>query len=220
MESNYILDCAACEAALCEYLDGTLGEDTRALVESHLAICPACLEYERDAREALDFLRDAEPVEVPPILVNRILRQIPAKASRLSGLRGRLGRLFEPLLQPRLVMGAMMTVLSLAMMTRCAGVPNRTLGAADLDPLKIVSAFDDRIHRTWDRTVKAYDSMRLVYEIRSRVHDWRQQQEEQDLAAADAAAKDALRTRQLPAHPAAGGANGTAGQAGVKESGK
>jgi hypothetical protein len=96
-------------------------------------------------------------------------------------------------------MGAMMTVLSLAMMTRCAGVPSRSLTAADLDPVKVWGSFDDRVHRTWDRTVKAYESLRVVYEVRSRVHEWRQQQEDQDSAAADAAGHEALRTKQLPA---------------------
>ncbi len=66
-------------------------------------------------------------------MVNKILFQIPAQS---TGWRGWLGRVFEPVMQPRIVMGAMMTVLSLAMMTRCAGVPSRSLTASDLDPVR------------------------------------------------------------------------------------
>jgi anti-sigma factor RsiW len=202
MESLFIPDCQACETALCDYIDGALAPELREAVESHLAQCEACAAYEVDIREGMGVLRLVDEAEAPPILVNRILYQIPQKE---SGLRGWLSRFiqpgfFEPLRQPRFVMGAMMTVLSLAMMTRCAGVPSRTLSAADLDPAKIVSAFDDRMHRTWDRSVKAYESMRVVYEVRERVHEWRQQQEAEDTAAQDAAANQALKTKQVPAH--------------------
>ena len=103
-------------------------------------------------------------------------------------------------------MGAMMTVLSLAMMTRCAGAPTRGLTASDLDPVKVWGSFDDRVHRTWDRTVKAYESMRLVYEVQTRVNEWRQRQEEQDAAADETAARKAMKTRRLqetkPGNPA------------------
>ena len=117
-------------------------------------------------------------------------------------------------------MGAMMTVLSLAMMSRCAGVPNRTLTQSDIDPVKIVSAFDDRVHRTWDRGVMAYESIRLVYEIRSRVHDWRQQ-EEQDSAANEAAARNAVKAREVSAGAVPAGTAASSQTApGKKEAGK
>jgi hypothetical protein len=47
-----------------------------------------------------------------------------------------------------------------------------------------------RTHRLWDRAVKGYESMRLVYEIRSQFNDWQQQQAEDRDAAADADAAD------------------------------
>lgn len=201
MEGIQIRDCQASEAALCDYVNGTLTAELREQLETHLSACPACQTYLSDIQDALGVLRDAEEIEVPPVLVNRILFQIPAKE---SGLRGWLGRFFEPMRQPRFVMGAMMTVLSLAMMTRCAGVPNRSLTQADVDPVKIFGAFEDRVHRTWDRGVKAYESIRLVYEIRSRVHDWRQQ-EEQDSATSDAAAREVIKAREVPASSAGTG---------------
>jgi hypothetical protein len=199
MEGTPIFDCQACEAALSDYLDRALSPELRLAFEAHLAECPACAELERDAREGMAALQEVESVEPSPILVNRILFQIPAKQ---TGLRKWLGRFFEPVFQPRVVMGAMMTVLSLAMMTRCAGVPSRALTASDLDPVKVWGAFDDRLHRTWDRTIMAYDSMRVVYEVRSRVRQWREGQAEQDATAAN----ETLKTKQLPAHTAGSGA--------------
>ena len=196
---THIPDCEAFESALCDYLDGTSAPELRAEMLAHLSQCPACAAYERDVRDAMGLLQLAAPVDPPAMMVNKILFQIPV---RTTGWRGWVNRLFEPVMQPRVVMGAMMTVLSLAMMTRCAGVPSRSLSSADLDPVKIWGAFDDRVHRTWDRTVKAYESMRVVYEVRARVHEWRQQQEEQDQAANDAAAKEALKSKAVGAKPA------------------
>ena len=196
MDMIHIPDCEAFESALCDYLDGTATPELRAEMEIHLSQCAACAAYERDIREAMGLLEEAEPLEAPAIMVNKILFQIPAQT---TGLRGWLARIFEPVMQPRVVMGAMMTVLSLAMMTRCAGVPSRAVTSADLDPVKIWGSFDDRLHRTWDRSVKAYESMRVVYEVRARVHEWRQQQEEQDQAATNAAAKDALKSKAVGA---------------------
>jgi hypothetical protein len=198
MEGTPIFDCQACEAALSDYLDRALSPELRRAFQTHLRECPACAEFERDVREGMAALSEAEPVEPSPILVNKILFQIPHKP---TGWKKWLGRFFEPVFQPRVVMGAMMTVLSLAMMTRCAGVPSRSLTASDLDPVKVWGAFDDRLHRTWDRTVMAYDSMRLVYEVRARVRQWRQGQDEQE----NSAAAETLKTKQLPAHTAGSG---------------
>lgn len=186
--------CAAVDALLSEYLEGTLGPAERALVEAHLADCPACAELAADAAEGLRFLAEAREPEVPPFLVNRILHQAPTRwteaLSRRDGFRGWINRRLEPVLQPRFVMGAMMTVLSLAMMTRCAGAPaGRALTSADLDPARVWSAFDDRLHRTWERTLMTYESMRVVYEVQTRLREWRQSEAD----AADAA----IESRQL-----------------------
>ncbi len=102
---------------------------------------------------------------------------------------GNRKKLFAPVLvKPRFVMGAMMTMMSLTMLSRCAGDPKKPLTAADLDPVRLWTSLDDRTHRLWDRTVKSYDSMRLVYEIKSQLSEWKQQQAEADEAAADARA--------------------------------
>jgi hypothetical protein len=94
-------------------------------------------------------------------------------------------------------MGAMMTMMSLTMLSRCAGDPKKPLTAQDLDPVRIWSQLDDKTHRLWDRTVRSYESMRLVYEIRSQLNEWKQQQAEADDAAADA--KAASRKIEQPA---------------------
>ncbi len=183
------LKCTEFDALLCDYLDGVADAGQRAMAEAHIAECGECADLARDARAALAFVERTEEVDVPQQLVTQILYQIPTKMSgRLSvrtGVRGWVNRLLEPVLQPRYVMGAMLTILSLAMMTRCAGAPDHPLNASDLDPVRLWTALDDRVHRSWERTVKTYESMRLVYEVQTRLREWKSQQPEDEAGVAE-----------------------------------
>jgi len=174
------MTCNDFDGLLCDYLDGHISTDRRALMENHLAQCTACAELTRDSREVLGLVERSAEVETPPELVTKILQQIPQNgwASRLS--RGFLAPVLQPLLQPRVVMGAMLTVLSLSMMTRCAGVPKHALTAGDLDPIRIWGTFDDKLNRGWERSVKTYESLKLVYEVQSRVNEWKEKQQDEE----------------------------------------
>ena len=175
-----IMTCTDFDALLCDYVDNALAAEHRQLMEVHLSTCAACAELIRDTRAVLDFVDRSAGVEVPPELVTRILQQVP-QGGWLANTSSRwLGSLLHPVLQPRFFMGAMLTVLSLAMMTRCAGAPKHALTAADLDPIKLWTNLDDRVHRGWERSVKTYESMKLVYEVQSRVKEWKQQQQEDE----------------------------------------
>jgi hypothetical protein len=191
-----MLTCEQFEILLADHIDGELNSSARAAdrtaFEEHKAACAACALLAEEAESAVAFMEIAADVEPPPALTGRILEATQAGWEfklRARGVRGWLNRLFEPVLKPRVVMGAMMTMMSLTMLSRCAGDPRKPLTAADLDPVRIWSSLDDRTHRLWDRTVKSYESMRLVYEIRSQLNDWKQQQAEADEAAAEDKAK-------------------------------
>lgn len=174
------MTCTDFDALLCDYIDGTLTADRRRLMEVHLSSCTGCAELTRDARSLLAFVDRSADVEVPPELITKILHRVP-QGGWLANLSSRwMGPLLQPVLQPRFFMGAMLTVLSLAMMTRCAGAPKHALTAADLDPVRLWINLDDRVHRGWERSVKAYESMKLVYEVQSRVKEWKQQQQEDE----------------------------------------
>jgi hypothetical protein len=84
--------------------------------------------------------------------------------------------------------------MSLTMLTRCAGGTKSTLTAADLDPSRLWTSLDARGHRLWDRAVKGYESLRVVYEIRNQIDDWNKQQAANEEAAAAANAD----SRKLP----------------------
>src|SRR5437762_1826357 len=178
------MTCGDLEALLCDYLDGALGAEALRGVETHLETCAACAGLARDSRQATAFLERVATVEPPPQLVARILTETGSgrhgRLGKAPGLRGWLENFLAPALQPRLVMGMALTVVSFTMMARCAGVSPRQFKASDMDPAKIWASLDDRTHRAWERSVKFYEDIKFVYEIQSRVRDWTEQQEEED----------------------------------------
>jgi anti-sigma factor RsiW len=172
------VNCADVEILLADYVDGTLRGDAASALEAHLAGCAACSELARDSAGAVAFMERAAAVDAPPELVTRILFEItagPSHAVVKPSLGRRLfGRWLEPVLQPRFAMGMAMTVLSFAMIGRFTHV--RQLTPADLDPVKVWTAAEDRVVRWYDRGVKYYDSLKVVYEIQTRLKEWADEQ--------------------------------------------
>jgi anti-sigma factor RsiW len=197
------MTCAQLEIALCDYLDGTLAPAEKAEVERHLSECAACAEMARDAGAAMAFIERVADVEPPPQLVTRMFAIPGMREARVSvrrGIRGWFRNLVQPMLQPRMVMGLSLTILFFGMMARCAGIPGRQLSPADLNPSRVLAGLDDRVHRGWERSVKFYENLRFVYQIQSRLREWRDQQD-QDAAAAPAENTD---ERRLSVHGTAG----------------
>jgi hypothetical protein len=116
----------------------------------------------------------AAVVEAPPELVTRILFEVTAGPSRAvikpSLARRLFGKWLEPVLQPRIAMSMALTILSFAIIGRSTHV--RQLTPADLDPVKVFTAAEDRVVRWYNRGVKYYESMRVVYEIQTRLKEW------------------------------------------------
>jgi hypothetical protein len=176
------MNCAELEILLCEYVDGTLHGEQKSAADRHLSECPSCAELARDAASAVSFMERVAVVEPPSELVTRILFELPAARRdehRVSGSfwKRLRAKWLEPVLQPRFAMGMAMTVLSFAMLGRFAGIEVRQLRPADLNPVKVWVEIEDRAVLTWERAMKYYDSLRVVYEIQTRFRDWGDQAE-------------------------------------------
>ena len=180
------MTCAELESLICDYVDGTLGPDARTTVEQHLAGCRNCAQLAGESAAAVGFMERAADVEPPPELMTRLLFNAPwvhAKPAS-SGVRDWFRRILHPVLQPRFAMGMAMTILSFAMLARFVA-PSRQLRPADLAPAKVWSGLEDRVYRGWQRTVKFYESIKVVYQIQSKLRDWQQQQEEEQKPASE-----------------------------------
>ncbi len=181
------MTCADVEILLCDYVDDTLHGVQKTALEDHLAGCSACSELAADIKGAVGFIEKAAVVEPPAELMTRILHVTPS--IRVPWWRrGFLGKWSESILQPRYAMGMAMTILSFSMIARFSPVQIRQLRPADLDPVKIYLAADDRVHRTWDRTMKYYENLRWVIELQSRVKEISEQEQEQQKQAKQKAA--------------------------------
>jgi hypothetical protein len=175
------MNCAEFESLLSDYVDGSVSIDQRRAIESHADDCSACHELLRDVFQAVAFMDSAEKVAPPPELITRIVYHAPRGRIRdESEYRGFFSRVFtrwlQPVLQPRFAMGMAMTILSFAMLGRCTGVRMQQIKPADLSPGKLWNGVEDRVYRSWDRTVKYYENLRLVYEIETRLQEIRDQQ--------------------------------------------
>jgi hypothetical protein len=193
------MNCADFEIILCDYIDGTLAPAQKQEFERHLRECAGCREFAADAGAAVEFVGRAADVPAPPELLTRITFAIP-KAAR-PGLRGLLSSWLQPILQPRFAMGMAMTIVSFSMLGRFAGIEVRKIKASDLTPAKVWAAADDQVHRGWERAVKYYESLKLVYEVQSRLKQWTEQEE------------DDRRTQQTPTGATSSQTNATQGNA-------
>jgi anti-sigma factor RsiW len=194
------MTCAEMEVLICDYVDGTLAPDARTSVERHLADCRSCAEMARDAAAAVGFMERSADVEPPPELITRLLFEAPWAHGRTpaTGARNWFRRMFQPVLQPRFAMGMAMTILSFAMLARFVA-PARQLRASDLAPAKVWASLEDRAYRSWERSVKFYESIKFVYQIQTKLRDWQQQQEDEQRPAETGRAGRQIDEHRLPA---------------------
>ncbi|MBV8846218.1 MAG: zf-HC2 domain-containing protein [Bryobacterales bacterium] len=172
------MNCADVEILLAEYVDGTLHREARSAVKAHLDTCITCRDLAHDAAGAVAFIERASEVDAPPELVTRILFEVthgPSRSVIKPPLAQRwFGKVFGawlgPVFQPRFAMGMATTVLSLAVLIRA-----RQLHPADLNPFKLWNAAEMGVSRTWERGVKYYENLRLVFEIQTRLKEWNEE---------------------------------------------
>lgn len=174
---NSRLSCADVEVLLADYLDQMLLDADVAEVKAHLAVCTGCAELAADAAAAMALMDRAAAVEPPPELINKILFEVTSGPSHVvvqAPLAQRLfGKWLQPLIQPRFALGMAMTMLSFGMLLRMSGVREWT----DLNPVNLYASAEDHVTRLWDRGVKHYQSLKLVYEIQSRYQEWAAEQD-------------------------------------------
>jgi len=166
------MNCAEAELLICDYATRSSAE--RFELERHLGGCPACAELARDSAAALAFIERAAAVDPPPELITRILFDAPWSKPQKSKARHWMAELLSGFLQPKFAMSMALTVLSLSMLARFV-MPVRQLRKEDLQPSQVWASIEDRAVRTWGRTVKFYENLKVVYQIQATLKEWQQQ---------------------------------------------
>lgn len=181
------MQCTEFDALLGDAMDEMLSGATLESFRAHGRSCAICGPLWAEAQEGRRWLKSLEDVEPPVNLVNNILiattgldtarlRAQAAQAPQTSVIdrfRGMLDTFVSPVWalarQPRFVMSFGMAFFSLSVALSVAGVKVNDLAHVDLRP----SAIRRSYYETSGRVQKYYENIRFVYEIESRVREFK-----------------------------------------------
>jgi len=186
------MDCTRFEALLSEALDGTLSGPILAGFKAHAATCADCGPMLAAARAGMNWLKSLPEVEPPRNLVRNILiatsgaeaaapvRQAAPWQEWMRGWTRSLAPVFSVVLQPRFALSLGMAFFSATLLLNAAGLHLSSLRVSDLRPSAIQENLTRTYNETTARAVKYYENIRLVYEIESRVREFRNAAREED----------------------------------------
>jgi hypothetical protein len=184
-ETKNGMQCADFDALLIEALDGTLTGPKLESFQAHARVCAVCGPLFAEADGGRRWLKSLAELEPPANLVHNILLATTgyeservfvrpkSKASWTDAFTGWLRPVFAPVLsvgrQPRFAMSFGMAFFSLSISLSLAGVKVSDVRHMDMRPSAIKRAY----YETTGRVVKYYENIRFVYEIESRVREFK-----------------------------------------------
>ena len=178
------MHCAEFDALLSQAIDGTLAGERLASFEAHGRECKLCGPLLQEAESGHRWLKSLAEIEPPEELVTNILlrttgvvpsrQRAAASASWMDRVRGWGEAIFSPVVavarQPRFAMSFGMAFFTLSVTLSLAGVRLSDVRRVDLRP----SAIRHSYYETQGRVVKYYENIRFVYEIESRVRQFKE----------------------------------------------
>lgn len=180
------MQCSEFDALLSQAIDGTLSGERLTAFEAHGSECKTCGPLLQEAQAGRSWLKSLEEVEPPADLVNNILVRTTGidtvrltqgqrvTTSWMDRVNNWAAMLVSPVVavarQPRFAMSFGMAFFTLSVTLSLAGVKLSDLRHLDLRP----SAIRRTYYGTSGRVVKYYENIRFVYEIESRVRQFKQ----------------------------------------------
>jgi hypothetical protein len=186
-EQHNGMQCNEFDALLSDALDKILTGPKAEAFQAHARTCPVCGPLLAEAEIGKHWLEQLVDVEPPQYMVHNILAATtgldtarlraaaaaPAQASWLDRITDWANVVVSPILatvkQPRFVMSFGMAFFSLSISLTLAGVKLGDLRHADLRPSSIRRSY----YETSGKVVKYYENIRFVYEIESRVREFK-----------------------------------------------
>ncbi len=169
-ENHNGMQCTEFDALLSDALEGALGPKLDDF-QSHAKVCEVCGPMFADAQAGEAWLAKLEDVEPPAELVRNIL--IETTGLRPSWWERFQASFLSPMVnlarQPRFAMSFGMAFFSLSVTLSIAGVRIGDLRHLDLRP----SAIKRTYYQTTAKVVKYYENVRLVYELETRVREFK-----------------------------------------------
>ena len=186
-ENQHAMQCSEFDALLTDALDLTLSGAKLESFQAHARACSICGPLLTEAEQGRQWLKQVAEVEPPVDLVQNILlattgldtarlragEAVPAQAGLLDRVRDWVNLLASPIAvtvrQPRFVMSFGMAFFSLSISLSIAGVKLGDVRHVDLRPSAVKRAY----YETSGKVVKYYENIRFVYEIESRVREFK-----------------------------------------------
>ena len=184
-ETKNVMRCAEFDALLNEALDETLTGARLESFQAHARVCAVCGPLFAEADAGRRWLKSLAEVDPPAHLAHNILLATtgyeskraaviqPVGSSWTDAITAWLRPIFAPALsmsrQPRFAMSFGMAFFSLSISLSLAGVKASDVRHVDLRP----SAIKRTYYETAGRAVKYYENIRFVYEIESRVREFK-----------------------------------------------
>jgi hypothetical protein len=181
-ENQSGMQCAEFDALLNDALDQTLTGPKLESFQAHAHTCAVCGPLLEEVQAGQRWLKSLGEVEPPVHLVQNILISTSGlDTSRFNSVVSRgeswwdrflasvVAPAFGVVRQPRFAMSFGMVFFSLSISLNLAGVKLADLRHADLRP----SAIKRSYYETSGRVVKYYENIRFVYEIESRVREFK-----------------------------------------------
>ncbi len=75
------IECREIAEMLADYLDGSLDERLRSLVDWHIESCPPCVAFVNTYRGTIKAARQIGDIPIPPELKQRLLKVLKTKTS-------------------------------------------------------------------------------------------------------------------------------------------
>ena len=170
-ENNHGMQCSEFDALLSDALDESLKGPKLETFQSHAKSCEVCGPLFADAKAGQDWLLQLEDVEPPAELVRNIL--VATSGLQPSWWERFQSSFLSPMVnlarQPRFAMSFGMAFFSLSVTLSIAGVRIGDLRHVDLRP----SAIKRTYYQTTAKVVKYYENIRVVYEVESRVREFK-----------------------------------------------
>jgi hypothetical protein len=187
-QTSNSMQCQEFDALLVEATDGLLTGTRLQAFEAHARVCPSCGPLAAAAQAGRQWLKSLPEVEPPAYLVSSILASTtgvdtqrlrtmvptgPTRASVFDQARAWVDSVVNPvwgvMRQPRFAMSFAMVFFAASLGLSVMGVKPADLREVSLRPTAIRHAY----HTTSGRVVKYYENIRLVYEVESRLREFK-----------------------------------------------
>src|SRR6202046_3116663 len=176
------------DVLLTDALDGVLTSLQLDRFQAHARICPACGPLFAEVEAGRNWLKDLREVEPPVSLVTNILASttgvdtqrlwvnVAAPQPRVTWLEraqawasAAMQPIWETVRQPRFAMSFGMAFFSLSVALSVLGVKPADLRQVSLRPVAIRHTY----YNAQARVVRYYENIRFVYEVESRVREFK-----------------------------------------------